>query len=295
MPKYMGSTEIKTGKKIFIRNAGKDEYWLQDLIYANPNILGLGELVPISKEKKQSSGGRLDLLLKNPEDNSMYEIEVMLGETDASHIIRTIEYWDIEKRRYPQRQHFPVLIAESFNKRYFNVIQILSLNIPMIAIQAELIEVGDDKIINFTKILDIYEERADSGDETNIVNESTWANNAPWTLSTAKDLLSVVNTTQHILTLNYTQTYIALVNSRGNAYWLNKRTDPKSYFAFREKNDEKAETIKNLLDKSAIQFNYNKYKDFVVTIDKEFVKNHKDTIVQINNIRFLKYPPSDED
>ena len=31
----------------------------------------------------------------------MYEVEVMLGETDPSHIIRCIEYWDIEKRKYP--------------------------------------------------------------------------------------------------------------------------------------------------------------------------------------------------
>lgn len=30
--------DIKPGKKIFIRNAGKDEYWLQDLIYENPSV-----------------------------------------------------------------------------------------------------------------------------------------------------------------------------------------------------------------------------------------------------------------
>lgn len=28
------------------------------------------------------------------EDVKWYEVEVQLGETDASHIIRTIEYWD---------------------------------------------------------------------------------------------------------------------------------------------------------------------------------------------------------
>ncbi len=43
--------EIKIGKKIFIRNAGKNEYWLQDIIYENPKILGLGNLVPVYKEK----------------------------------------------------------------------------------------------------------------------------------------------------------------------------------------------------------------------------------------------------
>ena len=88
----MDNKEIKSGKKIFIRTAGKDEYWLQDLIFANPGILGLGELIPVSKEKKQSKGGRLDILLEDPEDKSRYEVEVMLGETDPSHIIRAIEY-----------------------------------------------------------------------------------------------------------------------------------------------------------------------------------------------------------
>ena len=81
-----------------------------------------------------------DILLKDPVDNNaMYEIEVMLGETDPSHIIRAIEYWDNEKRKYPQRQHYCVLVAESFDRRYFNVIQILSLNVPMIAIQTDLL------------------------------------------------------------------------------------------------------------------------------------------------------------
>ena len=44
----------------------------------------------------------LDILLKDPQDDTMFEVEVMLGETDETHIIRTIEYWDNEKRRWPQ-------------------------------------------------------------------------------------------------------------------------------------------------------------------------------------------------
>jgi hypothetical protein len=278
--------EIKSGRKIFIRNAGKDEYWLQDLIYENPSILGLGDLVPVSKEKRQSSGGKLDILLKNPEDNSMYEIEVMLGETDPSHIMRTIEYWDIEKRRYPQRQHFPVLVAESFNKRYFNVIQILSLNIPMIAIQADLIQVGGQKIIHFTKILDIYEEQAED-DEANIVNEASWSNSANWTLQTAKELLDIINSSGHTLKLNFTQSYVALINSNGNAYWLQKRTEPKSALYFKVKNEEKVEAIKSIFDNASIPYLYSlKYQDFYVVVDKNFLKTHKDIFIAINNLRY---------
>ena len=70
--------DIKIGKKIFIRNAGKNEYQLQNVIYENPKILGFGNLIAINKEKIQSSGGRLDILLKEPTENSMYEVEVML-------------------------------------------------------------------------------------------------------------------------------------------------------------------------------------------------------------------------
>lgn len=133
---------IKIATTLSIRDCGLDEYWLQDQIYNNPNCLGLGELDAIVKERPQSNGARLDILLKNPEDDSMYEVGVMLGETDESHIIRTIEYWDNEQRRWPKRQHYAVLVTETITRRFFNVIQLLSYSIPIIAVQANIIEVA---------------------------------------------------------------------------------------------------------------------------------------------------------
>ena len=70
----------------------------------------------------------------------MYEVETMLGETDPDHIVRTIEYWDLMKRKWPQRQHYAVLVAERITKRFFNVIQILSSAVPLIAIQVNVVE-----------------------------------------------------------------------------------------------------------------------------------------------------------
>lgn len=58
--------EVKFGKKVFMRNVGKDEYWLQDMIYDNPSILGLGDLKPLNKEKSQSSGGAIGYIAKRP-------------------------------------------------------------------------------------------------------------------------------------------------------------------------------------------------------------------------------------
>ena len=50
-------------------------------------------------ERRQPSGGRLDLLLTDVENRVRYEVEIQLGPLDESHIIRTIEYWAIERRR----------------------------------------------------------------------------------------------------------------------------------------------------------------------------------------------------
>jgi len=274
--------EVKFGKKVFIRNAGYDEKWLQDMIYKDPSILGLGNVKPLTREKSQASGGRLDMLLKDPQENTMYEVEVMLGETDPSHIIRSIEYWDNEKRKYPQRQHFSVLIAESFERRYFNVIQILSMNIPMIAIQADLLEVNKEYILNFNKILDVYAEPEDS-EEATPVNESSWNEKSSWTLSTAKELYNLVETDNK--NINYTQSYISIVINGRNSYNFDKRTQPTSILWFKVQDEEKVDAIKMAFDNNNVVYKYNRYKEFVLDIDQNMIKNKKSMFQEIIKIR----------
>lgn len=281
-------TDIKIGKKIFIRNAGKDEYWLQDIIYDNPKVLPLGNLIAVNKEKKQSNGGRLDILLKDPSDNSMYEVEVMLGETDPSHIIRAIEYWDNEKRKFPQRQHFCVLVAESFDRRYFNVIQLMSLNIPMIAIQADLLEVNNERILNFTKIIDIYSEPEEDESDVKQVNESTWNNDSPWTNSNAKTLFDILKDKHDRINFRYTQSYISINIDGRNDYWLCKRMKPTSALLFSVKDEEKAEAIKKKLEEKDIEYTYNRYKEFMLSVDIESIKKNIDLINEIHSIRHKK-------
>jgi len=283
--------EIKLGKKIFIRNTGKDEYWLQELIYSNPERIGLGNLVAVRKEKHQSNGGRLDILLKDPSDNTMYEVEVMLGETDPSHIIRSIEYWDNEKRKYPQRQHFAVLIAESFDRRYFNVIQLLSLTVPMIAIQVDLLEVGDEKILNFTKILDVYVEPEE--EESKQVTETTWSDKASWTLDAAKKHLEILSESEKNIELKFTQSYISIVINGKNYYMYDKRTKPNSIVWFNVKEEEKVDAIKKLLDDKNIVYGYNKYKDFSLTCDKQFITKNLDLLKRIHEIKDREYSPEE--
>ena len=92
------------------------ERWLQDVIAADPSILGIGDVVLKDKERIQARAGRLDLLLQDAEGHGRYEVEIQLGDTDESHLIRTIEYWDIERKRYPQYDHTAVIIAENITR-----------------------------------------------------------------------------------------------------------------------------------------------------------------------------------
>jgi hypothetical protein len=80
-------------------HAQYNEKWLQREIAEDPSLLGLGDLTVKDVERRQPRAGRLDLLLTDPEAATRYEVEIQLGATDESHIIRTIEYWDIEKSR----------------------------------------------------------------------------------------------------------------------------------------------------------------------------------------------------
>ena len=97
---------------ISLKNSSEyNEKWLQARIEEDPSVLGLGELEFRYTEKMMVGGGRLDTILYEPDTNRRYEVEIQLGKTDESHIIRTLEYWDIERKRNPQYEHCAVIIA----------------------------------------------------------------------------------------------------------------------------------------------------------------------------------------
>lgn len=131
-----------------------NETWVQKVIADNPSILGLGDVVVRDIERRQPKAGRLDILLQDIDSHKRYEVEIQLGVTDESHIIRTIEYWDLEKKRYPQYEHCAVIIAEDITSRFMNIISLFNGFVPLIAIQMTAIRAQDGIGLIFTKVLD---------------------------------------------------------------------------------------------------------------------------------------------
>lgn len=136
-------------------NAEYSEKWLQERIAEDPSLLGLGDLVVRDIERRQPRAGRLDLLLSDAETGTRYEVELQLGSTDEAHIIRTIEYWDIERSRYPQFDHVAVIVAEDITSRFLNVISLFNKSIPLIAIQMNALKVGDAVTLHATTVLNL--------------------------------------------------------------------------------------------------------------------------------------------
>ena len=274
------NSEIEISTTITIKEAGYDEKWLQDQIWNNPTCIGLGDLETVTKEKAVSSGGWLDILMKNPEDDSMYEVEVMLGETDPSHIIRTIEYWDLIKRKWPQRQHYAVLIAERITKRFFNVIQILSNSVPLIAIQVNIIKTSHGQSLHFTKILDVYEEPDDetvSNSEANY-DPGYWKEKSAQTLKAAEQLQEITKDLYGKTELVYNKNYIAISKNQYNQMLVLKRSGNSVLIAFRFGN--KKEEIEKILQNMDIQYT-EKPKSFRFSLPVAKINQSADQFRQI--------------
>lgn len=229
----------------WLRDLGKDEHWLERAIIEDPSILGLGDLDLYESQRLQPGGGKLDLLLGNRSER--YELELQLGTTNETHIIRTIEYWDVERRRYPNYEHTAVLVAEEISSRFFNVIYLLGYNIPIIAIKATAHVINDTIGLSFTKVLDTRNLVA-----TNEENDSTPpADRDYWLEYLSQEQLKLAETAIREITSgepNYTKSWISSrINGKRNARMRFFNFENKLYAIFiLKESEEVTEKVENL-------------------------------------------------
>jgi hypothetical protein len=214
MPTYT-KAEVRNMKA----NQDLSERWVQDIVAADPTVLGLGDCVLRSYERSHSGAGRLDLLLQDQVSDRRYVVELQLGPTDERHIIRTLEYWDIERKRYPQYEHCAVLIAEEVTARFSNVLSLFNEAVPFIAIQMKALKVGDHYTLVFTKVLDEVlrgTEEEDEGAAAVTVNREYWMSKAGVEAIELVDrVFELIQPSNPNLSLAYKQQYIGA--ARGGA------------------------------------------------------------------------------
>lgn len=236
-------------EKISLKNHPElNERWVQDRIAEDPGILGLGDVILKDQERIQPRAGRLDLLLQDAESSRRYEVEIQLGATDESHIIRTIEYWDIERKRYPQYEHTAVIVAEDITSRFLNVVSLFNGMIPLMAIQMNAIKVGDNVGLVFTTVVDQMSLGiVDEDEETQEVTDRAYweSRGSKKTVAMADEFLEIARQFDPSLELKYNKFYIGLAKGGQPSNFIIVRPK-KGFIRFEPRLKSSTETTERL-------------------------------------------------
>jgi hypothetical protein len=261
------------------------ETWIQTQIASDPSIVGLGDLIMKDKERMQPRAGRLDLLLQDADSKGRYEVEIQLGKTDEAHLIRTIEYWDIERKRYPQYDHTAVIIAEDITNRFLNVISLFNGSIPLIAIQMSAYKYGSDGIaLIFTKVLDTISRGLVDEDEeiSEVTDRDYWLKRGSSdTVKLADEMLEIIKSFNSGFELKYNKFYIGLA----------KDGETNNFAIFRPRKKDlnveirltQTEEIQKIIDDAGLDdMGYdNKWRRYRIRLSKADLKSNKEVLANL--------------
>ena len=269
-------------------HAELNERWVQDRIAEDPGIIGLGDLVLKDKERRQPHAGRLDILLQDPDNDRRYEVELQLGRTDESHIIRTIEYWDIERRRYPQYDHCAVIVAEDITSRFLNVIGLFNSSIPIIAIQMAALGIGDQVALVFNTVLNelsrgLEEEEDDSHQDA--VDRGYWEGRVGKDIiGMADQLFNILRQRDPTLEMKYNKYSIVLAKSGVVDKFVSFR--PKRQFLRVEARLPQSEETDSRLEEAGLDLMPYKWGKYRVRLTKADLPKHEAVIADLLKLAY---------
>ncbi|MFH1541114.1 MAG: hypothetical protein ABID79_04600 [Elusimicrobiota bacterium] len=281
---------IRPEKVNLLNHPVLNEKWVQTIIANDPSILGLGDLILKDTERIHHKAGRLDLLLQDSDSERRYEVEIQLGKVDESHIIRTIEYWDIEKKRYPQYDHCAVIIAEDITNRFLNVINIFNGSIPLIAMKMEAYKNANDHWLTFTTVLnEISLGMVEEDEIKEVTDRNYWEKRrTSKTVALADELVGLINEFTIGYELKYNKFYIGLA----------KDGQPDNFVIFRPKKTnttmeirlEQTNEIDKLIEDAELDLmEYdNKWNRYRIRISKQDLSENRDLIVNLLKMAFGK-------
>lgn len=285
MPTYI-KPEIITLKG----NSEFNEKWVQKIISDDPNILGLGDVILKENERKQPRGGRLDLLLYDPDANRRYEVELQLGPSDESHIIRTIEYWDYERRRYPQYEHCAVLVAEDITSRFLNVVSLFNGVIPIMAIQVKAIKIGDNISLVFSTVVDALTLGTEEEDEGETVDRKYWESRASKeSLKLTDELLEQTIEFAPGFILKYTKYYIGVSNQGVSQNFISFIPRRNAVILHLKHNEN--EDIQQKLDSSDLDvLSYDRqWRQYRIRVKQNDLKENSELLKELMNKAYKSY------
>ena len=283
-------------KTVSLKNhSDLNEQWLQNIIVEDPSILGLGDVLVKDKERIHPGAGRLDLLLQDVDGNGRYEVEIQLGATDESHLIRTIEYWDIERKKYPQYEHTAVIVAENITSRFFNVIGLFNGVIPLMAIQVAAIETAEGTVgLQFIRVMNTVElGYTDEDKEVEPTDRNYWetVKGTKKTVRLADQVLELARelAPETVFELGYNKYYIGFrVDGRPRNFAIMKPQKRGMRFEVKIARDLEVDGI---IDAAELDFmDYDKRSGaYKIKLSEEDLNKNKDEISHLLKMAYLSF------
>lgn len=280
----MPALELVPPNYVSLKNDSRfNEAWLESQLNDNPDLLGLGEVDVRERQRRQPSGGRLDLLLENIETRTRYEVEIQLGATDESHIVRTIEYWDVERRRYPQYEHVAVIAAEDVTSRFLNVISLLNGAIPLMAIQLKGVELNGAFTLVATRVLDLVTLGTEEEDAGETVGPSFWESRASRdSMQIADRLVEMIQEAYLGVEPKYNKHYIGLTlgGTARNFVIFRPRKSPMvlTEFGIPQDEDTTVEMEESGLNVVPYESHFRRYR---IRVRQSDLKEHRDFFINL--------------
>ena len=229
------------------------------------------------------------MLLQDPDTDRRYEVEIQLGATDESHIIRTIEYWDIERKRYPQYEHCAVLVAENVTSRFLNVVSLFNGTIPIVAIQFQALKIGEYISLVFTTVMDeLTRGLVDEDEESQPpADRSYWEQRgSKATVSLADQLLETIREFASGVEPKYNKYYIGLSeNGRVNNFIA--LIPQKNRLRLRIFLERSQETDEQLEQQTDLDFSYNRHRRaYDIDLNKDDIVNRSKTLKELMHMAY---------
>ena len=227
-------TTYLDNKLVSVKETGRNEDWVHSWIVEKPERLGIGPFEIIAQEVHhyKSKGGRLDILGYSRPTNTYYEIEVMLGECDADHGFRVLDYWARERTKNPNSLHYAVLVAENLQGRYKTVLETLPQFLPFICIELRTLQLttatGENIVTCKSEVIAQPDDLVEQGGIVNIAEgKSIMPRDEDWWrqkendkfVDTAKEMYEYCDKNVGPSRIDYTaNSYISL--KKGKRAWL---------------------------------------------------------------------------
>lgn len=237
---------------------GYSEDWLERQITKNPAMLGLtdGKLEVVRTQLRQDKERRLDLLLKAPDEGTYYSVELMLGELNASHLVRTVDYWLRNKDAIADKdwEHVPVVVAERISETgWRRVARWLADVSPLIAIELRAISVDSRLAVQCFTVFDgrDHQEELDIQVPQVELGPDYWVKKASEkTVAVAQDVGSILPKIDSKLRLSYKQEFIGVMAQNRPANFVT--FNPKKSFVRARVTVTESETWAKRLKKAGV-------------------------------------------